>query len=103
MNTQIENLLPESSFVFVETQPKERRIGLVRLGESGFYPCSNFDTSNMDKNECRKFVAELNRERKVTAAQAVAMETGAIFGWNTKGSDPRSYESDPYSKLLASY
>lgn len=49
-------------------------------------------------DEAEKSVRELNASRGVTYAQEKAMEHGSMFGWETKGADPATYEENEIKK-----
>ncbi len=96
---ELRSLLPSEAFVFVEA---EKRIGIVKLFETGYYP-TKADTSRMEPATVRAEVQRMNREAGVSPAQAAAMAEGSLWGWHVKTADPRVYESLPYSKMLPLY
>lgn len=53
----------------------------IKRGENGFYPIYTQLTAD-----------QLNESAGVSSAQREAMITGSMFGWETKGADPKSYE-----------
>lgn len=54
----------------------------IKRGESGYYPI--YTTKKAD---------DLNRSLGVTKAQRDAMLAGSMFGWDTKGADPATWEA----------
>jgi hypothetical protein len=56
---------------------------LIRNNHDGYYPSTIQAPAD-----------ELNEKLGVTKQQAVAMKTGAMFGWNTPGARPEAYNED---------
>jgi len=56
---------------------------VIKAGESGYYEL-DYDVD----------VERFNELRAVTKAQQEAMFSGSMFGWNTRGADPDSYNDD---------
>lgn len=86
--------LPEQCYVFVQT---ENRIGIVKKGESGYY---STEIESGTPIETKKLVDEMNERLNVSKPQAEAMKSGSMFGWDTPGADPASYDKD--GKLMKS-
>lgn len=72
--------LPEFSAAIL---PGNQLTVMIRRGEIGYWPLQGAD------------VDDFNRRRNVTAAQAAAMLTGSMFGWDAPGSDPLNYVDTP--------
>lgn len=83
MTNQIANDLPEYCYVVTAAHPG-RRIGMVRLNESGYYPTSLDDPYDTEE-QVQARVTALNERSGVTPGQAERMQTGSMFGWDTPG------------------
>jgi hypothetical protein len=81
--------LPDQCYTVVPGNERGKRIGIVRVGESGYYartePAPLWDRP---LEEVEKFVDSLNAEDGVTVAQRKAMEHGSMFGWETASANP---------------
>lgn len=80
--------LPERCYVYLQT---ENKIGIIQKGESGYYPT---EIEGGTPNETKVQVDELNGKLGVSKAQAEAMRSGSMFGWDTPASDPANYDKD---------
>ena len=79
--------LPE---VCYSTLPSTGELIILSRGQSGYIPCSDFTSSDCEKN--RKLAAEHNAEMGLTKAQVSAMEAGSMFGWDVPAADPKNYD-----------
>ena len=61
----------------------------IKRGESGYYPS---DWNTADREENVRLANDFNEDLGVSFAQRQAMESGSMFGWNTPGADPGTYE-----------
>ena len=73
-------LLPDFSFAYLNTTGE---VILIKKGEKGFYPQPHYEGKSVD---------ELNESIDVTKAQAEAMVSGSMFGWDIPASNPQLYE-----------
>lgn len=64
----------------------------IKRGESGYYP-SDWDTGDPAQN--RELMEYNNQRLGVTEAQRLAMEAGAMHGWNCPAAEPKTYERGP--------
>jgi hypothetical protein len=78
------NKLPESCFVFIESNSPGHYIGMVKRGERGYYPTS-YDVE--DKEHAKLTVDFMNEKLEVTKVQAECMYNGSLFGWDTPGAN----------------
>ena len=80
--------LPEHCYTVL---PSSGQLIEVRRGEKGYYPCA-YSTGDRAYN---KVLADyFNAHEGITKAQAAAMLTGSLFGWDTPGADPSQYDLD---------
>jgi hypothetical protein len=80
--------LPEHCYTVL---PSSGQLIEVRRGETGYYPCA-YSTGDRAYN---KVLADyFNAHEGITKAQAAAMLTGSLFGWDTPGADPSQYDLD---------
>lgn len=86
--TPLRASLPERCYVFIETSPN---IGIVVKGESGYY---RTEITMPTRIERKAMVDELNEKLGVTKAQAEAMKSGSMYGWNVPLADPKHYDED---------
>ncbi len=71
------------AYVHVLGNEPGKRIGLVKFGESGYYPAkSGYDFVGYTEDQVRKRVGELNDQLDVPPAVAEAMFAGSMFGWH---------------------
>ena len=79
--------LPESCYIYL---PTTQKIGIVKKGENGYYrtdiPCT--------AENGNEIVEQANERLGISKAQAAAMESGSMFGWNTPAADPKNYDID---------
>lgn len=80
--------LPEQCYVYL---PTSQEIGIVKKGEMGYY---RSDLSPVYGESGQEFVNELNRQGGVNKAQAAAMSTGSMFGWQVPGANPKNYDDN---------
>ena len=80
--------LPERCYVYVQTK---NEVGLIQKAESGYY---RTDMWIKGADDGKQIVNELNEKLGVTKAQAEAMKTGSMFGWETPAADPGNYNAD---------
>jgi hypothetical protein len=62
-----------------------RRIGIVKMGESGYYPADGYDSANDTIEQVKERVEELNARIGVPADVALSASIGSMFGWNVPG------------------
>ena len=65
----------------------------IRFGDNAFEEFPQYG-SNRQENE--KFVAEQNRELKITKPQLSAMLCGVFYGWESPYADVGNYDKDGY-------
>ena len=80
--------LPDNCYAVL---PGSTTIIIVEKGEKGYYPT---DIKVRDRAEALQFVAESNERGGVTKAQAAAMLSGSMFGWDCPAADPKSYDEN---------
>jgi hypothetical protein len=78
--------IPQVCYVFVPENRPGRRIGLVQRGADGYHDCP-LDSVEFEAARASDLVCYLNSKLGVTTAQASAMLTGAIFGWDAPAAD----------------
>lgn len=80
--------LPEQCYaVHAETG----EVIIVKKGETGYFPT---DIKTSGKEESREFVDEYNKKLGVSKAKAAAMYWGSLYGFDTPGADPASFDRD---------
>ena len=90
--------LPNQCYVYVQT---ERRIGIVKKGESGYYKTDIAECNNIKNHvKAKTFVDELNKRLGVTTAQAKAMMVGSMCGWHVPGANPKNYDEHGKTKPI---
>lgn len=67
--------------VILGNKPGER-IGLVKQGESGYYPCKGYDYAPDSLETVRTNVDELNEKMGIPKDVAASMRDGSMFGWH---------------------
>lgn len=77
------NNLPD--FCFADNDI-DNTIVIIKNGVEGYIPYEN--------NFQKLSVDELNESIGVSKAQAAAMKTGSMFGWNVPGANPDFYNED---------
>lgn len=87
---EMETLLPELCYVANTVAEPGSRIGIIKRGERGYYR-TDIDNAKATLDEIKTIVPYFNGKLGVTPAQAMAMEMGSMFGWDTPGADPRHY------------
>lgn len=65
------------------------KIIIIRKGETGYYDPGII---TKDSEESRNMADEYNAIRGISKAQAAAMYWGSLFGFETPGADPKSYD-----------
>lgn len=81
---------PSLCYVLIPGNPLDRSIGIVKRGESGYYPATHLQVNALpDKSEkgVRAFVDDLNNDLGVTQEQAEKMFVGSMFGWDVPGAN----------------
>ena len=69
------------------------RIGIVKYGESGYYPVSNqIDNPAMTIEECKAIVGELNAKLELPEDVSESMQLASMFGWTV----PVAYRAHAY-------
>ena len=80
--------LPEQCYaVHAETG----EVIIVKKGETGYFPT---DIKTTGKDESRELVDEYNKKLGVSKAKAAAMYWGSLYGFDTPGADPASFDRD---------
>ena len=64
---------------------------ILKKGETGFYKT---DISTTGREESRELVDFQNNKLSVTKAQEAAMYWGSVYGFDTRGADPKQYDAD---------
>ena len=64
---------------------------VLKKGETGFYKT---DIPSSGREESQEIADEQNQKLGVSKAQAAAMYTGSLFGFETPGADPKNYGAD---------
>ncbi len=77
--------LPERCY---NVLPSDGRLIIITKGESGY---TDVNDSNNSSEKNKELADGHNAEMGVTKAQAEAMLSGSIFGWNTPAADPKNY------------
>lgn len=80
------SLLPDMCYSVMKSTGK---LVVLKRGEEGCFSTS-YNTPDPVKN--KELADYLNEKLRVTPAQVQAMSVGSMFGWNTPGADPRTYE-----------
>lgn len=80
--------LPEQCYaVHAETG----EVIIVKKGETGYFPT---DIKTSGKEESRELVDAYNKKLGVSKAKAAAMYWGSLYGFDTPGADPASFDRD---------
>lgn len=77
--------LPERCY---NVLPSDGRLIIITKGESGY---TDVNDSNNSSEKNKELADGHNAEMGVTKAQAEAMLSGSMFGWNTPAADPKNY------------
>ena len=64
---------------------------ILKKGETGFYKT---DISTTGREESRELADFQNSKLGVTKAQEAAMYWGSVYGFDTRGADPKQYDAD---------
>lgn len=80
--------LPEQCLTLM---PSSGEVISIHRGESGYHKT---DITADSPELLRSYVDAVNREKGVTRAQESAMLAGSMFGWGTRGADPRNYDNE---------
>lgn len=80
-------LLPETCLTIM---PGTDEVIQIFRGEEGYH--KTLVSADSPEN-LRAYVDGYNRENGVTKAQESAMLAGSMFGWGTRGADPRRYDA----------
>jgi hypothetical protein len=73
-------------YVVVPGNKKGERIGIVELGESGYY-VTNLD-NHETAEECREHVRLINESRGIPLEVETSMRDGSMFGWHCPAAQP---------------
>ena len=79
--------LPEKCFAALET---EDDLVLIKKGEMGYERTGIHSDAGQDKHEAAD---TLNDTMGITKAQAAAMLSGSMFGWEAPAADPKNYDA----------
>lgn len=77
--------LPERCY---NVLPSDGRLIIITKGESGY---TDVNDSNNSSEKNKELADGHNAEMGVTKAQAEAMLSGSMFGWNIPAADPKNY------------
>lgn len=92
--------LPPQAVVYVPGNKPAESVGLVRWGDSGYYPVvSPVVEALVDHDEGRALVKRLNAALGVSPIQSFCMLVGSMCGWNSPEADPANYTPEDVSKL----
>lgn len=69
-------------------------IGIIKEGESGYYPTDIAECNRLKPSEIDAFVDELNAKIDITKGERQRMEIGSMFGWETPGAQPDAWNDD---------
>lgn len=86
--------LPDVCYTILESTGQ--LIHIIKGKEGYGIPAWNTDSAE----ENRKLADLFNEQLGITPAQKQAMEVGSMFGWNTPGADPRTYEKMSLQKKI---
>ena len=75
--------LPRYCYAYLPTTGEEIRIDFAESGYTPYRKQGNGRAAN-----------EMNRELGISPAQAEAMKTGSMFGWDVPGADPKNYDQN---------
>lgn len=75
--------LPRYCYAYLPTTQEEIRIDFAESGYTPYRKQGNGRAAN-----------EMNRELGISPAQAEAMKTGSMFGWDVPGADPKNYDEN---------
>lgn len=64
---------------------------IIKNGEKGYFPT---DVPVTDRESMKAFADEMNEKLGVTKAQAAAMLSGSMFGWDVPAANPNSYDDN---------
>lgn len=79
--------IPELCYVFIHSAKPGKRIGIIKRGESGYYP-TDFDSPTTPTELAIMAVEHFNKKLGVSPAHAEAMHVGSMFGWHVPGAQP---------------
>ena len=80
--------LPEQCYAVHE---ETGEVIIVKKGETGFF---RTDINTSGKEESRELVDEYNKKLGISKAKAAAMYWGSLYGFDTPGADPSSFDKD---------
>ena len=72
-------------YVAINGNRPGERIGLVKFGQSGYYPAKGYDYAPHTIEEVREVVNKLNARLEVPQDVAEAALVGSMFGWACPG------------------
>ena len=75
--------LPPLCYVHIPGRPIGEHIGIVKLGEGGYYPSPGMTLAAADEKNAIMGVSDQQRE---------AMQIGSMFGWHVPGTNPLKWE-----------
>jgi len=62
------------------------RIGLVKFGETGYYP-AHMDNADYTPAQVKQAILEFNVERGISEDVALSAKFASIFGWHVPAAD----------------
>lgn len=82
-------------FSFVKSVVTEE-VMMIFKGEQGYYPLTEGFAGHT--------AAELNQMHEITPEQDLAMQVGALYGWDAKGADPNYHvKNHSVAKINGTY
>jgi hypothetical protein len=72
------------AYAVIRSNMPGQRIGLVKLGETGYYPAEGYDCANDTIKQVEDRVKELNDRIGVPSEVGISA-TGSMFGWDVPG------------------
>ncbi len=73
------------AYAVIRSNHPGQRIGLVKLGETGYYPAEGYDCANDTLDQVEDRVKVLNDRIGVPSEVATSASTGSMFGWDVPG------------------
>ncbi len=78
--------MPNVCYVVIPGAAQGKRIGIVRLNESGYY-LTDYDYYDTEE-QCKEHVELLNKSLGVSPKVAQSMLEGSMFGWDCPCAQP---------------
>lgn len=84
--------------VCLSVEPSTGDIINIKLGQTGYYPSAWNRPGEREYN--RETAQFANEKLNISKAQEAAMLHGSMFGWQTKGADPKAYDEHGHPKRI---